>query len=359
FREMPLNDVSADLVYNLGLSYERKRLFTRAVEVYRHLAQWDVGYKDIAARLAKGEKVNADPRKAARSLGATMAPPGADLPVSSFGRFKVVEKLGETTMGAVYRGLDPDNQRPVAINTMSLSRTFGGEAMEEGRQRFLHEARLAGQLEHPNIVAIYDSGQEGDLAYVVEEYFEGHDVGRYTLKGKLLPLDVVLDVLAQCADALDYAHGKGVVHREVEPSNILYDPSTGKAKLTDFGVAHVVRTGVRSSVRAQPNYMSPEEADGGEADFRSDLFSIGAVLYQLSCGELPFQGDSIASLRYKIVNDAPPDIMKIDPRVPATVRKVLDNALRKDPRRRYPNGAKFAEHLRLCKQRLESSRKSA
>jgi serine/threonine-protein kinase len=105
--------------------------------------------------------------------------------------------------------------------------------------------------------------------------------------------------------------------------------------------------------------MSPEEAQGGQADGRSDLFSIGVVLYQLACGELPFQGDSMASLRYKIVNDEPPDIMKIDPRVPPTVRKVLDNALRKDPKRRYPNGAKLAEHLRLCRQRLASARKTA
>jgi serine/threonine-protein kinase len=359
FREMPLNDISADLIYNLGLDFERKRLFTRAGAVYGHLAQWDEDFKDVAARVAKAARVEADPLKAARSLGATMAPAGSALQVSSFGRFKVVEELGEKAMGTVYRALDPETNRSVVIETMSLSRTFGGDALEEGRARFLHEARSAGRLDHPNIVAIYDSGQEDDLAFIAMEHIEGHDLSRYTLKGNLLPLDVILSVIAQCAEALDYAHGEGVAHRDIEPSNIIFEPKSGKAKVTDFGVAHVADTGVRSSVRGKPNYMSPEEAQGGQADGRSDLFSIGVVLYQLACGELPFQGDSMASLRYKIVNDEPPDIMKIDPRVPPTLRKVLDNALRKDPKRRYPNGAKLADHLRLCRQRLASARKTA
>lgn len=359
FREMPLNDTSADLVYNLGLDFERKRLFARAAAVYGHLAQWDEDFKDVAARLAKAARVEADPLKAARSLGATMAPAGSALQVSSFGRFKVVEELREKAMGTVYRALDPETNRSVVIETMSLSQTFGGDALEEGRARFLHEARSAGRLDHPNIAAIYDSGQEDDLAFIAMEHIEGHDLSRYTLKGNLLPLDVILDVIAQCADALDYAHGEGVAHRDIEPSNIMFEPKSGRVKLTDFGVAHVADTGVRSSVRGKPNYMSPEEAQGGQADGRSDLFSIGVVLYQLACGELPFQGDSLASLRYKIVNDEPPDIMKIDSRVPPTVRKVLDNALRKDPERRYPNGAKLAEHLRLCRQRLAPARKTA
>lgn len=358
-QEMPLDETIADLIYNLGLDYERKRLFPRAAGVYQYLADWDPDFSDVASRLAKAERVATDPLQAARSLGATMAPPGSSLPVSTLGRYQIVEQLGETTMGVIYRGLDPETKRTVEIKTMSLSRTFGSDALDEGRARFLHEARSAGQLDHPHIVAIYDAGQEEDLAFIAMEHLDGHDLTPYTLKGQLLPMDAVLDVLAQCAEALDYAHAKGVLHRHIEPSNVIYDPKSGTAKITDFAIAHVADAGVRSSVRGKPSYMSPEDAMGIDTDGRSDLFSLGAVLYQLCCGELPFQGDSMATLRYKIVNEPPPDIVEIDPRVPATVRKVLENALRKEPRRRYPSGAKFAEHLRLCKQRLQAARKSA
>jgi serine/threonine-protein kinase len=153
----------------------------------------------------------------------------------------------------------------------------------------------------------------------------------------------------------------GVVHRDVKPSNMMYDRDTHTVKLTDFGIARITdssktRTG---TVLGTPNYMSPEQALGDKVDGRSDLFSLGVVLYQLCAGRLPFQGDSMASLMYKIVNDPHPDIKDISATVPGSVRKVIDNALRKQPDKRYQSGAKLAEHLRVCKERLSSTRGSA
>jgi serine/threonine-protein kinase len=362
FRAIPVDDRVADLIYNLALDFERKRQFSKAVSVYEYLRDWNANYRDIQQRIGRAAQIEANPMKGSMG-GGTMASivggEGVEKPM--LGRYEVQKELGQGAMGTVYLGEDPKIHRAVAIKTMSLAAEFEGDALADAKERFFREAESAGRLNHPNIVAIYDAGEEHDLAYIAMEFLKGKDLSKNTTADNLLPLEEVLDIGIQCAEALDYAHRMGVVHRDVKPSNMMYDRDTHTVKLTDFGIARITdssktRTG---TVLGTPNYMSPEQALGDKVDGRSDLFSLGVVLYQLCAGRLPFQGDSMASLMYKIVNDPHPDIKDISATVPGSVRKVIDNALRKQPDKRYQSGAKLAEHLRVCKERLSSTRGSA
>ena len=168
----------------------------------------------------------------------------------------------------------------------------------------------------------------------------------------------MLSIGNDCAEALHYAHGEKVVHRDIKPSNIMYDPNAHTVKLVDFGIARITdssktRTG---TILGTPNYMSPEQCLGKKVDGRADLFSLGVVLYQLCSGELPFKGDSMAALMYSIVNDAAIDIKTIKSDIPVTLRKVIHNAMGKKPQKRYQTGKKMAQHLRVCRERLQSGR---
>ena len=362
FRKVPLDEPVADLVYNLALDYERKRQFNKAVSVYEYLRGWNPNYRDIQQRINRAAQIEANPMKGQTGSHSTLIQTGGEGAVKPMlGRYEVTKELGQGAMGTVYLGEDPKINRTVAIKTMSLAAEFEGDALIDAKDRFFREAQSAGRLNHPNIVAIYDAGEEHDLAYIAMEFLKGTDLSKHTAPGNLLPLEEVLEIGIQCAEALDYAHRMGVVHRDVKPSNMMYDRDTKTVKLTDFGIARITdssktRTG---TVLGTPNYMSPEQALGDKVDGRSDLFSLGVVVYQMCCGRLPFQGESMASLMYKIVNEPHPDIKDLAPDVPGSVRKVIDNALRKQPDRRYQAGAKLAEHLRVCKERLGSARSSA
>lgn len=352
FRAIPLDDSVADLVYNLGLDYERKRQFNKAASVYDYLAGWKAGYRDVTERSERMKALDANPMKNAGGGGATMILDGSEKPM--LGRYQVQSELGQGAMGIVYKGEDPKIARVVAIKTMSLAQEFEGDALIEVKERFFREAQSAGRLNHPNIVSIYDAGEEQDLAYIAMEFLKGSDLAKYTTPDTLLPLDTVIDLVIKCADALDYAHQANVVHRDIKPGNIMYDPDTGVVKLTDFGIARITdssktRTG---TVLGTPNYMSPEQALGDKVDGRSDLFSLGVVLYQLSTGHLPFTADSMATLLYKIVNEQQADPGAFRPDLPSSLRKVIQNALGKQPDRRYQTGAKFAEHLKMVRQRM-------
>ncbi len=360
FLKVPMDARTAEMMYNLGLDYERKRQFSKAIGVYEHIKSWNAAYKDVAERINRARQIEANPlaQGTGGGMGGTMVGAFDGMETPMLGRYQVTRELGQGAMGTVFLGEDPKINRVVAIKTMALSNEFEGDALDEAKERFFREAQSAGRLNHPNIVAIYDAGEEHDLAYIAMEYLKGQDLSAHTKPDNLLPIETVIDIGIQCAEALDYAHSQGVVHRDVKPSNIMYDPATGQSKLTDFGIARITdssrtRTGV---VLGTPNYMSPEQALGDKVDGRSDLFSLGIVLYQLVSGELPFRADSMASLMYKIVNESHPDVKSINPAVPASVKKVIDNALRKNPDRRYQTGAKMAEHLRLCKQRILAGR---
>jgi len=266
------------------------------------------------------------------------------------GRYQVEKELGKGAMGVVYQGRDPKINRVVAIKTMALAQEFDEDELAEVKQRFFREAETAGRLNHPNIVTMYDAGEEHDLAYIAMEFLKGHDLVPQSKPGQLLPLPKVLSIIARVADALDYAHAQNVVHRDIKPANLMYEPESDQLKVTDFGIARITdssrtKTGM---VLGTPSYMSPEQLAGKKIDGRSDLFSLGVTLYQLSCGQLPFSGDSLAQLMFKIANEPHQDIRTVAPAIPSCVAQIIDKAMCKDETQRYQRGSEMAADLRSC-----------
>ena len=212
------------------------------------------------------------------------------------------------------------------------------------------EAETAGRLSHPNIVTIYDAGEEHDLCYIAMELLKGKDLVPYVKPGTLLPTEKVVSIVARVADALGYAHKQHIVHRDIKPANVMYEPESDQVKVADFGIARITdssktKTGM---VLGTPSYMSPEQLSGKKVDGRSDLFSLAVTLYQLLCGKLPFEGDSMAQLMFRIANETPADIRTINPAIPDSVVQFLDRAMAKDADQRFQTGEEFAAALRAA-----------
>jgi len=363
FRRCTADEKTFELIYNLGLDYERKRQFNKAKAGYEYIVNFDKGFRDVEKRVKRCESMEEAILLGGGkgTLGATLISEDGSIEKPMLGRYQVEKELGQGAMGVVYLGLDPKINRDVAIKTMALSDEFDSDELVEVKERFFREAESAGRLNHPHIVSIYDAGEESDLAYIAMELLKGYDLDEHIKKENLLPLKTAIQIGIDCAEALDYAHAQKVVHRDIKPANIMYDPETGVVKLTDFGIARITdssktRTG---TVLGTPNYMSPEQCMGKRVDGRSDLFSLGVVLYQLTTGSLPFKGDSMATLMYSIVNDQPIDIKKVKADIPATLRKVIHNAMGKKAEKRYQSGKKLAEHLKVCLERLDQEHKEA
>jgi len=264
------------------------------------------------------------------------------------GRYEVSGELGRGAMGVVYRARDPVINREVALKTIPLAVEFEGRELEEARVKFFREAETAGRLSHPHIVTIFDAGEHDGTAYIAMELLRGRHLVDYTAGARLLPPAIAIEVMARLADALHYAHRQGVVHRDVKPANVMFDPPSSELKITDFGIARLTdagrtRTGI---VLGTPSYMSPEQLCGREVTGRSDLFSLAVTLYQLLTGALPFRADSMPALMFRIAHDPAPPIATVRPGLPAGLQEFLDRALAKDPAERHESGAAFAAALR-------------
>jgi serine/threonine-protein kinase len=264
------------------------------------------------------------------------------------GRYQVEKELGKGAMGVVYLGKDPKIGRVVAIKTMALSQEFEGDELVDARERFFREAETAGRLQHQNIVTIFDAGEEHDLAYIAMEFLKGKDLVDYCRDGHLLAVPTVLSIVARVAEALAYAHRQHVVHRDIKPANIMYEVESDTVKVTDFGIARITdssktKTGI---VLGTPSFMSPEQLAGKKVDGRSDLYSLGVMLFQLLAGVLPFRGDSMAELMYKIASEPAPDIRVIRPELPPALAALVALSLSKLPEARYQDGDQFARDLR-------------
>jgi serine/threonine-protein kinase len=284
---------------------------------------------------------------AAPMPAAAVAPASGGTP-ATLGRYRIDSEIGRGSMGAVYLGRDPQIGRAVAIKTMALSRGFGQDNIGEARERFFREAETAGRLHHPDIVTIFDAGESGELAWIAMEYVKGEDLQRHTAPGRLLPAPQVLEIVARVAEALSYAHAQGVVHRDIKPANVMVGLDTGLVKVMDFGVARVddasrTRTGI---VLGTPSYMSPEQMAGRRTDGRSDLYSLGVMLFQLLTGRLPHEGENMAELMRRIVNEPAPDIRSQRPELPEALADVVALALEKRPEVRYADGVQMAQDLR-------------
>jgi serine/threonine-protein kinase len=349
FLRLAVDGSVLELFYNLALDFERKRRFSKAASCYDYILRHDAKFRDAAMRKQRAAVAEHTVMLGgkATSAGGTLVLDTTEKP--RLGRYEVERELGRGAMGAVYLGRDPRINRIVAIKTIELSQ-FEDSELEQVRSRFFREAETAGRLNHPNIVTIYDAGEEHDLAYIAMELLQGNDLTHYLRQDRALPLDWVSDVVAQVADALDYAHRNDVVHRDIKPANIMYDEAAKKVKVTDFGIARVTassrtKTGV---VLGTPSYMSPEQLSGKHVDGRSDLFSLGVTLFELLTRQQPFGGDSLATLMYRIANDKHPDVTELRPDLPACVKKVIDKALAKSADKRFQTGAEMRQALLEC-----------
>ena len=357
-RKVPLDDSLMEVLYNLGLDFERKRQFNKAESVFRYMAQYNPRFRDLDARMAQSRAMAETVilgGSSGKGNASTMVLGNEGMSKPMLGRYQVEKELGKGAMGVVYLGKDPKIGRVVAIKTMALSQEFDADELADVKSRFFREAESAGRLNHPNIVTMYDAGDEHDLAYIAMEFLKGRDLLPYTKADNLLPLPKVLSIVARVADALGYAHSLHVVHRDIKPANIMYDIEGDTVKVTDFGIARITdssrtKTGM---VLGTPSYMSPEQLAGTKIEGASDLFSLGVSLYQMVCGKLPFAGDSMAQLMFRIANEAHADVLTIRPDVPPCVVAIINKALAKKVAERYQSGAEMAEAIRLCAASLQ------
>jgi serine/threonine protein kinase/tetratricopeptide (TPR) repeat protein len=268
------------------------------------------------------------------------------------GKYEIVGELGRGTMGEVYKARDPVLNRFVALKTLAVRGAPGDETLD----RFKREAQAAALLNHPNIVTVHDFGEEHGLLYMAMELLEGTDL-RDAIDNELLkPLDEKLDVMDGVLTALEYAHAKGVIHRDVKPANIHLGPGR-QVKIMDFGLARVSTSEMTQEgiVLGTPNYMSPEQALGDKVDGRSDLFSTGAVLYELLTGHKPFEADSTPSVLFQVVHRQPPPVRRWTPDVPTAIVAVVNRALEKDREKRFASASAMREALAAARQSLAAS----
>jgi len=270
-------------------------------------------------------------------------------PTEIAGRYQVVKKLGAGAFGTVYKAKDKILGRMVAIKTIRLEGlAAAGASLEELVNRFKVEAQVSAQLKHPNIVTIYDVGEASGMSYLAMEFIDGVGLDRVIATAGRLPLERAASLAAQVADALDFAHKNNVVHRDIKPANIMIEAGD-RVKVTDFGIAKVMDSGdhltMTGSLLGTPSYMSPEQARGAALDGRSDLFAVGAVLYEMLAGKKAFRGDSITGLIFKIITEEPPPIRELDPSLPDEIVRILSKSLAKTPEMRYQTGRDLTDDL--------------
>lgn len=357
YRQCATENAVLEAMYSLGEDYERKRQFKKAADVFREINSRRRKYRDVEKRIEKNVQLdNAVILRPASNSTSTqtliLTSQGVEKPV--LGRYVIEKEIGRGAMGTVYLGRDPKIGRTVAIKTMAFSDEFDEDVAEEMKQRFQREANTAGRLKHPNIVTIYDVGEEQGLSYIAMDYLEGEPMSGFIKKDKLLPVDTVLEMAAQVAEALHYAHSNNVIHRDIKPENIIYNKQTGTPTVTDFGVAsltnaNATKTGI---VLGSPSYMSPQQVSGERLDGRSDLYSLGVTVFQLLTGTLPFKAESLSNLMYKIATEKHPDIRKIRDDLPNYIATMINKAMNKDLDKRYADGNQMAAALRRCRQRM-------
>ncbi len=350
FLKCPVADKTVrDLLYNLALDFERKRMGDKALAVYEHILKAG-RFKDVKKRIKKlreYEKAALLP-EGSNGAGATLRLTNTDT-LPTFGRYEIMKELGQGAMGTVYLGRDPKINRQVAIKTLQYG-SVPAEELAEVKARFFREAEAAGKLSHPNIVTVYDIGEEHDIAYMAMELLEGTELTPFCRPGQLLPVDEVIDIMAAVAGALAYAHQQGVVHRDIKPANIMR-LQNGSIRVTDFGIARVMdktktKTGI---VMGTPSYMSPEQVVGKKVDGRSDLFSLGIVFYEMLTGQKPFEGETIAALMYAISKSPFKPLVEVVPDLPPSCVEIVGKLLNKGVSRRYKSADQALEAIRACR----------
>jgi tRNA A-37 threonylcarbamoyl transferase component Bud32 len=276
------------------------------------------------------------------------------------GRYEILEQIGRGAMGIVYKGKDPILNRLTAIKTIRFSDEFDEENVDVIKAQFYREAEVVARLSHPNIVTIYDVGEDLDLSFLAMEYLQGESLEKYTSKGNLFPVKKCLEIIAQVCDALEYAHTHDIIHRDIKPANIML-LGDGSIKVTDFGIARATtstktRTGI---IKGTPYYMSPEQTKGLKLSGRSDIFSLGVVFYQLLTGRLPFDGENMAAIMYQITSVNPTPPREYRPEINKPILTVLNKALEKDHDKRYAHARAMGKHVRMIIEKMSEIGKEA
>lgn len=326
FRRCNPSETVAAVMYKLSLSFEQQEKPERAEAVL----EW--------MKRTQGTLTPSDSEP--RTQGAPQ----------QLGRYVIERRIGRGAMGAVYLARDPRINRPIALKVIAIEKEFEDEELREARMRFYREAESAGRLNHPNIVTVFDAGEDKGLAYIAMEYVPGIALRTFTNPKRLLAPKRALELAAATAEGLDYAHHQGVIHRDIKPANLLYNPKDGSIKISDFGVARMTdnnktKTGI---VLGTPMYMSPEQLSAEDLTGLSDLFSLGVTLYELLVGEVPFKATNIAELMTRITTDDPAPVSSRRTGIPSSVDAVLAKAMAKKPHDRFSCGAEMAIALRNC-----------
>ena len=274
---------------------------------------------------------------------------------AKLGRYAILSELGRGAMGVVYKASDTMLERTVAVKTVNMALERDGA--EKYEARFYQEARAAGSLNHPGIVTVYDVGKEGDIAYMAMEFIEGVELRSLIGEGRALPVSQAVSIASQVAEGLAYAHQHNVVHRDIKPANIMV-LAGGAVKITDFGIARMrtaadelTQTGM---MLGSPKYMSPEQVIGKRADQRSDIFSLGVILYEMLTGTAPFGGENVTALMYQIVNFAPPAPSAVNHAVPVLLDYIVAKMLAKPLEERYADAQALARDLRDCERQMSA-----
>ena len=339
-------DTQAMDIAELDRAYEKTRPIPREPR--------DFDDETAARALEKTQPLSRDEVLASAALAASDAPHA----LPRLGPYRLDRELGRGAMGRVYLAHDTGTGQEVAVKTLALAREFDGYALQEARQRFHREAEAARRLQHPDIVRVLRTGEEHGIAYIAMERLTGHDLTQHLRAGSLLPMATVVAIGTRVATALAHAHALGVVHRDIKPANVMIDLTRGQVKVTDFGIARIsgtsrTRTGL---ILGSPSYMSPEQIAGREADGRSDLYSLGVLMFHMLTGDLPLSGHTMTELMGAIANKPAPDVRSLRPSVPEALADVLGILLDKRPELRYPDGLELATDLHLISSMLQRSR---
>jgi tRNA A-37 threonylcarbamoyl transferase component Bud32 len=287
--------------------------------------------------------------------------PGNSQEIKTIGRYEIIEQTGLGAMGIVYKGRDPRLNRLTAIKTIRFIDDFDKIRVINTKKQFYREAEVIAKLSHPNIVAIYDVGEDKGLSYLAMEYLEGESLEKYTNTNNLLSITKCIDIIIQACNALEYAHNHDIVHRDIKPANIML-VEDGLVKVTDFGIARITASSNYNSgynsgthtgiIKGTPYYMSPEQTKGMKLTGPSDIFSLGVVFYQLLTGRLPFTGDNLAAIMYQINNAEPEPPSSYNSSIDEVILTILNKTLEKNLQKRYQTAGQMRNHLRLAARRM-------
>ena len=327
-----------------------------------HLGRWLQGGTDRGAAFGDDTGKGLLP-PLRRPLGMALEGAGTGTPRQAllkpgqvFGSYRIEHELGRGAMATVYRARDERDGRVVALKLLSLGDDWPEDRVDEARLRLLRESEAALRIQHPDIVEVYEAGEHEGRVFLAMEFVQGVHLGTHIYEGRLLPPRMATEMCARVADALQFAHQRGVVHRDVKPANIIYDQRSRRIRIMDFGVArfadsHATRTGV---MLGSPSYMAPEQFDGRPVTGPSDLFSLGVSLFQLLTAQLPFRSDSMPGLMAAIATQPHPPLRTIRPELPVTLGAALDRALEKSPGNRFESAATMAQALHDCALEIEA-----